>query len=77
MALGAAKGGTDDAARKIKIRFHEFGHAADVGALESGDVEPIVGGSLPGRDLRPHADVSFPWSGDIGSATASASPLLN
>jgi hypothetical protein len=36
-ALGDGRhGGTDDAERKIKISFHQFGHAADAGALESG-----------------------------------------
>jgi hypothetical protein len=37
-------GGIDDAKRKIKISFHEFGYAADVGALESGDLEPVTAG---------------------------------
>jgi hypothetical protein len=44
-ALGDGRhGGIDDAERKIKMSFHEFGHAADVGALEFGDLEPVTAG---------------------------------
>ena len=35
-------GGIDDAKRKIKISLHKFGHAADVSALELGDLEPVT-----------------------------------
>lgn len=42
-ALGDGRhGGIDDTERKIKIRFHEFGHAADIGVLEFGDLEPVT-----------------------------------
>src|ERR1039458_9481326 len=42
-ALGDGRhGGTDDAKRTIKISLHEFGHAADVSALEFGDLEPVT-----------------------------------
>ena len=42
-ALGDGRhGGIDDARRKVNISFHEFGHGADVGALESGDLEPVT-----------------------------------
>lgn len=37
-------GGINDAERKIKISLHEFGHAADAGALKSGDLEPVTAG---------------------------------
>jgi hypothetical protein len=37
-------GGIGDARRKIKISFRDFGHAADVGALESGNLEPVTAG---------------------------------
>jgi len=30
------------AERKIKISLHEFAHAADVSALEFGDLEPVT-----------------------------------
>jgi len=44
-ALGDGRhGGTGDAKRKIKISLHEFGHAADAGALEFGDLEPVTAG---------------------------------
>jgi len=35
-------GGTGDAGRKIKISFRGIGHAADAGALESGNLEPVT-----------------------------------
>ena len=42
-ALGDGRhGGIDDAKRKIKISLHKFGHAADVSALEFGDLEPVT-----------------------------------
>src|ERR1035438_633616 len=42
-ALGDGRhGGTGDAKRKIKISLREFGHAADAGALEFGDLEPVT-----------------------------------
>lgn len=44
-ALGDGRhGGIGDAKRKIKISLHEFGHAADAGALEPGDLEPVTAG---------------------------------
>ena len=42
-ALGDDRhGGIDDAERKIKISLREFAHAADVSALEFGDLEPVT-----------------------------------
>jgi hypothetical protein len=52
-------GGIDDAKRKIKIRFHESGDAADAGALESGlnpsppnDRKKVTSARGPARDWR-------------------------
>jgi hypothetical protein len=36
-------GGIDDAKQKVKMSFHEFGHAADVGALEYGELRMRLG----------------------------------
>ena len=74
-ALGDGRhGGTGDAGRKIKISLHEFGHAADVSALELGDLEPVTIGRPekvtsacgPARDCR-----RYPISPRTGEGTSS------
>ncbi len=57
-ALGDGRhGGIDDAKRKIKISLHEFGHAADVSALEFGDLEPVS--FLPSQAGSSHPPVAY------------------
>jgi hypothetical protein len=43
---------------KIKVSLREFGHAAGVGALESGDLEPVTAGPQEEGhlSLRSHRD---------------------
>ena len=50
-------GGIDDAKRKIKISLHEFGHAADVSALNFGDLEPVS--FLPSQAGSSHPPVAY------------------
>src|ERR1017187_9194199 len=74
-ALGDGRhGGIDDARRKVNISFRESGHAADVGALEFGDLEPVTAGRPeeghlscgPARDWR-----RYPISPRTGEGTSS------
>ena len=74
-ALGDGRhGGIDDAKRKIKVSLHKFGHAADVSALEFGDLEPVTverpekvtSACGPTRDCR-----RYPISPKTGEGTSS------
>jgi len=81
-ALGDGRhGGTGDAKRKIKISLHEFGHAADVGALESGGLRAeLFKRSLEVRLRAELADPASVFAGLPGveswEASASGSYLL-